>query len=179
MKCVVVYILTILRGGDTLFVLVHRLEAIPPSWFRGVTSDAEPMYMGNATTAKIEGRGKVKLKLTSEKELVLSDVLHVPEVTKNLISGPVLSNKGFKLVFESDKFVLTKGGSYVGKGYLSEGLFKVSVLPVYYGVEILNNDVTDVDVNAITDTSPSSVYMLESSSSLWHSRLGYVSFRSI
>ena len=99
------------------------------------------------------------------KELVLSDVLHVPEVTKNLISGPVLSNKGFKLVFESDKFVLTKGGVYVGKGYLSEGLFKVSVLPVYHGVESPNND--SITTNVITGTSPSSMYLLEPSF-LWY-----------
>lgn len=135
--------------------------------------------MGNATAAKIEGKGKVKLKLTSDKELVLSDVLHVPEITKNLISGPILSNKGFKLVFESDKFVLTKGGVYVGKGYLSEGLFKVSVKPLYYGVETPNNDVTDVNVNTVTgNNSPTSMYMHDVSL-LWHSRLGHVNFCSM
>ncbi|XP_050378406.1 uncharacterized protein LOC126795654 [Argentina anserina] len=80
----------------------------------------ESLFMGNATTAKVEGQGKVILKLTSEKDLVLTNVLYVPEICKNLVSGPVLSNKGFKLVFESDKFVLTKGGLYVGKGYLCE-----------------------------------------------------------
>ena len=142
-------------------------------------SDSEPMFMGNGSTAKVEGKGKVKLQLTSEKELVLCDVLHVPEITKNLISGPILSNKGFKLVFESDKFVLTKGGMYVGKGYLSEGLFKVSVLPLYYGVETPNNDVTNINANAIMGTtSPSSMYMHDPSI-LWHSRLGHVNFRSI
>ena len=74
------------------------------------------MYMENATTAMIEGRDKVVLKLTSGKELVLTNVLHVPAITKNLISGPTLSNKGFKMVFESDKVVVTKGGVYIGKG---------------------------------------------------------------
>ncbi|GKE36888.1 hypothetical protein Tco_1460293 [Tanacetum coccineum] len=78
------------------------------------------MFMGNKTGSKIEGKGKVILKMTSGKDLVLSNVLHVPEITKNLISGPILSNKGFKLVFESDKFVITKGGVYVRKGYLDE-----------------------------------------------------------
>ncbi|GKC47189.1 pol polyprotein [Tanacetum coccineum] len=60
--------------------------------------------------------------------LVLSDVLHVPNITKNMISRPILNNNGFKLVFESDKFVITKGGVYVGKGYLDERLFKLSVI---------------------------------------------------
>ncbi|GJY71917.1 retrotransposon protein, putative, ty1-copia subclass [Tanacetum coccineum] len=86
------------------------------------------MFMGNGTTSKIEGKCKVILKLTSGKDLVLSNVLNVSKTTKNLTSGPILSNKGFKLVFESDKFVITKGGVYVGKGYLDEGLFKLSVV---------------------------------------------------
>ncbi|GJS08789.1 pol polyprotein [Tanacetum coccineum] len=87
-------------------------------------NELEPMFMGNGTSSKIKGKGKVILKLTSGKDLVLSNVLHVPNITKNLISGPILSNKGFKLVIESDKLVITKGGVYVGKGYLDEGLFK-------------------------------------------------------
>ncbi|KAI3771505.1 hypothetical protein L6452_02670 [Arctium lappa] len=107
------------------------------------------MYMGNATTAKVEGRGRVNLKLTSGKELVLTNVLHVPAITKNLISGSTLSNKGFKIVFESDKFVITKGGVYVGKGYLDEGLFKLSV--------VNNDNVNIVNSNKTAGSSSASV----------------------
>ncbi|GJT28692.1 retrovirus-related pol polyprotein from transposon TNT 1-94 [Tanacetum coccineum] len=105
--------------------------------------------------------------LTSGKDLVLSNVLHVPNITKNLISGPILSNKGFKLVIESDKLVITKGGVYVGKGYLDEGLFKLSVVT---DDNVINNN------NAGTSTA--SVYMIDPSF-LWHSRLGHVNFRSL
>ncbi|GJZ46325.1 hypothetical protein Tco_0593921 [Tanacetum coccineum] len=91
-------------------------------------NEPEPMFTGNGTASNIEGKGKVIVKLNSGKDLVLSNVLHVPNITKNLISGPILSNKGFKLVFESDIFVITKGGVYVGKSYLDEGLFKLSVV---------------------------------------------------
>ncbi|GJZ55514.1 pol polyprotein [Tanacetum coccineum] len=130
-------------------------------------NEPEPMFMGNGTASKIKGKGKVILKLTSGKDLVLSNVLHVPNITKNLISGPILSNKGFKLVIESDKFVITKGGMYVGKGNLDEGLFKLSVV---------------TDDNAINNnnvgTSTASVYTIDPSF-LWHSRLGHVNFRSL
>ena len=34
------------------------------------------------------------------------------------------------MIFELDKFVLTKGGMYVGKGYLVDGLFKTNVAVV-------------------------------------------------
>jgi hypothetical protein len=86
------------------------------------------LFMGNSSTAKVEGKGKVILKMTSGKELTLNDVLHVPNIRKNLVSGSLLSKNGFKLVFESDKFILTKSGAYVGKGYLSNGLFKMNVM---------------------------------------------------
>ena len=34
------------------------------------------------------------------------------------------------MVFKSDKFVLIKGGMYVGKGYIIDGLFKANVAVV-------------------------------------------------
>lgn len=70
--------------------------------------DGEPMLIGNDTATKVERQGKVNLKLTSEKKIVLTKVLHVLSVTKNQISDPMLSNKRFKIAFECDKFVLTR-----------------------------------------------------------------------
>ena len=83
--------------------------------------------MGNVSSSMVEGKGDVVLNLTSRKKLTLMDVLFVPEIRKNLVYVFLLSKKGFKLVFESDKLVLTKGGTFVGKGYMSEGLFKLNV----------------------------------------------------
>ncbi|GKA13967.1 hypothetical protein Tco_0693613 [Tanacetum coccineum] len=58
-------------------------------------NEPEPMFMGNKTALKIEEKRKVILKLTFRKDLVLLNVLHVPNITKNMIFGPTLSNKGF------------------------------------------------------------------------------------
>ena len=111
-----------------------------------VINDGEQLFMGNSSTSKVEGKGKVILKMTSEKELTLNDVLHVPEIRKNLVYGSLLSKKGFRLVFELDKFVLTKSGVYVGKGYMSNVLFKMNVMTIVFD---FNNKNT------------SSAYMLE------------------
>ena len=54
--------------------------------------------------------------------MTLTNVLYVPEIRKNLVSGSLLNSHGFRLVFESDKFVLSKSGMYVGKGYMSGGM---------------------------------------------------------
>lgn len=123
--------------------------------------DGKQLYMGNSTTSKVEGQGKIILKMTFGKELTLNDVFHVPNIRKNLVSGSLLSKKGFKLVFESDKFVHTKGEMFVEKGYLNDGLFKLSVMTV--APKHSNNNIT------------SSIYLLESSN-VWHGRLGHVNF---
>ncbi|XP_075102233.1 uncharacterized protein LOC142177445 isoform X2 [Nicotiana tabacum] len=45
----------------------------------------EIVCMVNSATAKIEGTGKIALKMTSGKIVTLNDVLHVPEMRKNLV----------------------------------------------------------------------------------------------
>ena len=87
--------------------------------------------MGNSSTSKVVGKGKVILKMNPGKKLTLHDVLHVPYIRKDLVSCSPLSKNGFKLVIEFDKFVLTKNGMYVGKGYMSNGLFKMNM--VWFG----------------------------------------------
>ena len=62
-------------------------------------NDGEQLFMGNSSTSKVEGKGKVILKMTSGKELTLNDVLHVPEIQKHLVSGSLMSDNGFRLVF--------------------------------------------------------------------------------
>ena len=54
----------------------------------------------------------------------------------------------------SDRFILTKAGMYVGKGYLTEGLFKLNVLVT----------------NTMNNKKNTSVYIVDSFV-LWHARL--------
>ncbi|KAL0347056.1 UNVERIFIED_CONTAM: Retrovirus-related Pol polyprotein from transposon TNT 1-94 [Sesamum calycinum] len=86
------------------------------------------LFMENSATSNIVGIGNVVLKMTSGKELTLIDVLHVPDIRKNLVSGSLLVKSGFRLVFESNKFVLTKNSHFIGKGYVEKGLFKMNVM---------------------------------------------------
>lgn len=116
--------------------------------------------MGHSSMSKVEGKGIMKLKFTSRKVVTLIDVLYVLEIRKNLVSGLVLSKKGLKLVFESDKFILTKAGMYVGKGYLEDGLFKLNVMVV--DTNNKNNNVFAYIVDAF---------------SLWHAGLGHINNR--
>jgi hypothetical protein len=85
------------------------------------------MLMGNNSRASIQGVGTVNLKFTSEKTVQLKNVQHVSSINKNLVSGSLLCRDGFKLVFESNKVVISKYGQFVGKGYKCGGLFRLSL----------------------------------------------------
>ena len=69
---------------------------------------------------------KEPLKLT-RKEAYFNNILHVPEIRKNLISSNFLCKGGFKTILESDKLILSKNGVFFGKGYVCDGMFKLSV----------------------------------------------------
>lgn len=123
----------------------------------------EQLFMGNASTSTVQGIGNIVLKMTSGKELTLNNVLHVPDIRKNLVSGSLLVRNGFRAVFEANKVVLTKNGMYVGKGYLNNDLFKLNVITI---------------VPTVINKVNSSAYLIESSS-IWHSRLGHVNYDTI
>ena len=125
----------------------------------------EQLFMGNSSIARAASIRKIILKMTSGKELTLNNVLHVPEIRKNLIAGSLMLKIGFKLVFESDKFVITKVGMYVGRGYMIDGMFKL-------------NTMTIVPKNSMNEKGESSIYIVDSSI-LWHGRLGHVNYGSL
>ncbi|KAF3681835.1 hypothetical protein FXO38_01541 [Capsicum annuum] len=85
----------------------------------------EMIYIANSSTAKVEGPGKVGLKMTSKKVLTLNNVLYVLELRSNLIFISPLDKNGFKCVTVYEKIVISKGEVYVGKGYLTEGLYNM------------------------------------------------------
>jgi hypothetical protein len=80
--------------------------------------------MRNGSHARVLGVGTVILKFTLGKMVLLKNVQHVPSIKKNLVSGSLLCRDGYKLVFESNKCILSKYGTFVGKGYDSGGLFR-------------------------------------------------------
>jgi hypothetical protein len=88
---------------------------------------AASLLMGNRAHASVHGVGMVDQKLSSGKTVQLKNVQHVPSIRKNLISGSLLCHDGYKLVFESNKCVLSKFGTFIVKGYESGGFFRLSL----------------------------------------------------
>ena len=114
------------------------------------------LLMGNGARAAVRGVGTVDLKLTSGKTVQLKNVQHVPSMRKNLISGSLLCRDGYKLVFESNKCILSKYGTFIGKVYESGGLFRLSLLDTCFN--FVNHVSHDTETN------------------IWHSRLCHINF---
>jgi hypothetical protein len=66
--------------------------------------------MRNGSHTSVHGVGTVDLKLTLEKIVQLKNMQHVPSINKNLVTGSLLCRDGFKVVLESNKFVMSKCG---------------------------------------------------------------------
>ncbi|GJS39842.1 zinc finger, CCHC-type containing protein [Tanacetum coccineum] len=132
-------------------------------WFKTykLVQDGSVLYMGDDHFAPVHGKGSVVPEFSSRKSITLFNVLYVLKLCKNLISGPVLNKCGYKQVYESDKYILSKCGVFVRFGYYNNGMFMLNL-------------------NKVPDDSDS-VYMSSSStvvnSSLWHARLGHVHYK--
>jgi hypothetical protein len=83
--------------------------------------------MGNESHTSVHGVGMVDLKSTLGKIVQLSNVQHVPSINKNLVDRSFLCRDGFKVVLKSNKFVMSKYGQCISKGYVCECLFRFSV----------------------------------------------------
>jgi hypothetical protein len=75
------------------------------------------LLMGNGSHACVLGVDTVVLKFTSGKTMLLKNVQHIPSIKKNLVSGSQMCRDGFKIVLESNKCVVLRHETFVGKGY--------------------------------------------------------------
>jgi hypothetical protein len=66
------------------------------------------VMMGNGSHASVYGVGTVDLKLTLGKIVQLRNMQHVPSINRNLVNGSLLYRDDFKVVLESNKFVVLK-----------------------------------------------------------------------
>ncbi|KAJ9550828.1 hypothetical protein OSB04_014873 [Centaurea solstitialis] len=133
-------------------------------WFKDFKpiEDGSLLKTGNVATEPIKGLGSVNLVFTSGNSLLLCNVLYVPGIRKNLLSGIVLNNCGYKQVMESDKYILSKHGTFVGFGYLN-GMFKLNL-----NISFVNNSVCMASTSSSNNCGKSE---------LWHARLGHVHYK--
>ena len=113
-------------------------------------SRTRALLMGNGSYERVLSAGTVVLKFTSGKMVLLKNVQHVSSIKKNLVSGSQMCRDGFKIVLESNKFVVSRHGTFIGKCYDCGGLFRLSLLD-----NVCNKVVSNVNVSV--------------ESNIWHS----------
>ena len=94
--------------------------------------------------------------------VTLTNVFHVLEMNRNLVSGDLLSKPGIKSVFKLGKLFLSRNCVFVGKGCSSEGMVKLCTS----------------DNVVINNKSVYSAYIVDSIT-FWHSRLAHIDIDSM
>ena len=114
--------------------------------------------MGNNISCKVIGIGTVQIKMHDGVVRTLTDVRHIPDLKKNLISLGVLDSQGCKYSAQGGVLKVSKGALIVIKGRLVNGLY------------LLQGSIV-IGVASISSSSDSD----SDTTSLWHMRLGHIS----
>jgi hypothetical protein len=85
------------------------------------------LLMENGSHARVLDVDTVILKFTLRKTVLLKNMQHVLSIKKNLVSGSQCCRDGYKIVFEANKYILSKYETFIGKGYDCGGLFRLSL----------------------------------------------------
>ncbi|KAG8471994.1 hypothetical protein CXB51_036525 [Gossypium anomalum] len=117
------------------------------------------VLMGNNASCKIVGVGTIKVKMFDGVVRTLSDMRHVPELKRNLISLNTLDSKGYRYTAESGVLKISKGSLVVMKGQRKTAkLYVLQGSTVTGDAAVASSSLSDDDITK-----------------LWHIRLGHIS----
>ena len=120
------------------------------------------VQMGNDATCPVIEIGTVKIKMFDVVVRVLSNVKHVPNLRKNLISLGVLNDLGYSYSSKGGIMKITKGALMVMKGQKVRTLYKL----------IGNTVVRRVAITTLVESNTDDT-------KLWHMRLGHIGERGM
>lgn len=87
----------------------------------GPTFENDKKVLLKLSYYKVLGVGNIQLVFTSGRTMPLKDVLHTPNIAKNLVSWFLLVRLAFKQFIEFDQYIMLEIGCFVGKGLLVMG----------------------------------------------------------
>ncbi|KAL4554216.1 hypothetical protein LXL04_037399 [Taraxacum kok-saghyz] len=122
--------------------------------------------VGDGEDLNVEAVGSLPLLLESGFSLSLNNTLYVPGITRNLISVSKLAKEGFTLTFRYNDVIINSGSQIVGHGCLDGNLYRLRLDDKFMESLISFN----VDENLSKRKREG-----ETSSKLWHQRLGHIS----
>jgi hypothetical protein len=78
--------------------------------------DGGNVFLGDDSTNRIIGRGKVNLRLIYGRIRTLPGVIHIPSLARNLIYVRKMDNAGVKTIFEKETCKMVRGEMVLLKG---------------------------------------------------------------
>ena len=96
--------------------------------------DGGDVFLGDDSTTKIIGQGKIKLRFIDGRIRTLSGVLHIPGLARNLIFVSKMDDAGVKTIFEKETCRMVRGAMVLLKGvqfgniYEMQGIDRKSVV---------------------------------------------------
>jgi hypothetical protein len=78
--------------------------------------DGGDVFLGDYSTTKILGRGRVKFLLKYGRIRNLPRVLHIPKLSRSLISISKLDDAGVKTIFEKNTCKMVQGAMVLMRG---------------------------------------------------------------
>ena len=117
--------------------------------------------MANGVEVGVEAIGLVPLVLNNGFVIELKNVFYVPSVKRNLISVTLLDNDGYSCNFGDGKCLISFNNNVVGHAFRHDKLYVLSL-----------NESSAFNVCNVSKKRKS---INETSSKLWHCRLGHIS----
>jgi hypothetical protein len=134
--------------------------------------DGGNVFLGNDSTTKIIGRGRVKLRLIDGRIRTLPGVLHIPGMDRNLISVSEMEDAGVKTIFEKGTCRMVRGEMVLMKGVRFGTLYKL--LEITISDRCNSSIVPDIGVEEERTPTISREKVMS-----WHQRLGHIGEKSL
>ncbi|KAH9291902.1 hypothetical protein KI387_042909 [Taxus chinensis] len=170
-------------SGD-LFLVASSLHACDSAWLidSGASFHMTPhkewfceyekcnggdVYLGDNSTCKIIGHGRIKMRFKDGRIKTLPGVLHIPGLTRNLISVSKMNDAGVQVAFSKDNCKMVWGAMVLARGIRTGTLFKLEASVV---TDECNSSVV-LEEKKASDPTPTSAAM---KTMLWHQRMGHI-----
>ncbi|KAD4384941.1 hypothetical protein E3N88_25109 [Mikania micrantha] len=126
------------------------------------------LKLGDGKKLSVAAVGTLELIMKTCLCIKLYDTLYIPEISRNLVSGPKLDMDGFYVSHGNGRLTISSNSQVFGTGLLDGGLYKLE-LDDDFSRSLLSYNINE------NSTKTKRKRDLETSSMLWHQRLGHIS----
>eukprot|EP01018_Ginkgo_biloba_P017254 Gb_27787 [translate_table: standard] len=118
----------LIDSSASFHMTLHR------EWFCEYESyDGGDVFLGDDSSYKIIGRGRVKVRFRDGGVKTLPGVLHIPGLARNLLSVSKMSDAGIQVIFNKESCKMVQGVMVLAKGVCTRTLYKLEVSTVSDG----------------------------------------------